>query len=335
MASPAPKPADRPPSRVLGLRLTALLEIAGFFAAALLADHYLFAADRFAAIEPHPFWAIILLVAAQYGTGEALLAAAIATALFLLNPPEQAFDEDVYAWILHITTVPVLWFMTALILGEIRAGHRRQRDELVEQLGVVRAEAEAITEAYERQARIKTELEARVAAQVQTVRAMYDASRAIDRKDTSEVIVGIASLVRSVLNPKKFSLFLLASSGLELVASDGWTSSDTYATEFDSASRLFQAVVVRQEVLVAVNPEHERLLGGQGILAGPLVSDSRVVIGMLKIDEIGFAQFNPSAMQNFRIVCQWIATAYHNAQEFERLYASQRQLSLVQTTDRY
>ena len=331
------KRADRRRSQIFGFRIAALGEIAGFFAVILLADYFLFGNDRFASVEPHPYWAIILLVATQYGTGEGLLAALLATVLFLTKAPEQGFDEDLYTWILRITTVPVLWFITALIVGEIRASHRRERYDLLEQLGMAREEAEAITEAYERQAQIKADLEARVAAQVRTVRAMYDASRAIDKKNTSEVIVGIASLVRAVLGPKKFSLFLLGASGLELVAADGWAASDVYASEFSSASELFQAVAVRQEVLVAVNPEHELLLGGEGVIAGPLVTDeSRVVMGMLKIEEIGFAQFNPATMQNFRIVCEWIATAYDNAQEFERLYAS-RALppSLVQTIARF
>lgn len=193
---------------------------------------------------------------------------------------------------------------------------------MAESLRAAQEEAAAIADAYERLSRIKAELEARVAAQVRTVRAMYDASRAIDGKNTSDVILGIASLVRSVLGPDKFSLYFLGHSGLELVASDGWTPSDPYPAEIGASSPLFQAVAVRRETLVAVNPEHEAILGHHGMLAGPLVSaENGVLIGMLKIEEIAFSQLNPSAMQNFRIVCEWIATAYDNAQEFERVYA--------------
>ena len=49
----------------------------------LLADHLLFGGDRFAAVSPHPFWIVVLLIAAQYGTSEALAAAALASAALL------------------------------------------------------------------------------------------------------------------------------------------------------------------------------------------------------------------------------------------------------------
>lgn len=315
--------ASRQPRRILGIRASAIAEIAAFFLMALAADYFLLGGSRFAGVEPHPFWAIILLTATQYGAGEGLLAAALASAVLLFDMPEQGFGEDLYDWVLRNTALPVLWCLAALILGEIRAAHLSERDRLRAELAEAREHARAISEAYERLSRIKGELEARVAAQVRTVRAMYDASRAIDSKNTSGVIVGVEGLVRSVLSPAKFSLFFMGGKGLELVAADGWDPEDAYAGEFASASPLFQAVIVRRETLVAVNPEHEALLGREGIIAGPLFSeDTGMVIGMLKIDEIAFAQLNPATMQNFRIVCDWIATAYDRAHDFERAYAT-------------
>ena len=53
---------------------------------------------------------------------------------------------------------------------------------------------------------------------------------------------GIGELVRSILNPAKFSLFLLKGERLEMSASDGWTGEDIYVSAFDSSSPLFQAV---------------------------------------------------------------------------------------------
>ena len=186
-----------------------MAEIAAFFVLAMAADYFLFGADRFASVQPHPFWAIVLLAAAQYGSAEALFAAAVATALVLTEMPEQGFDEDFNAWLLRVTITPALWFLAALVLGEIHDGDRRERDRIAEHLKTARKEAQAITDAYERLAQIKGELDARVAGQVRTVRAMYEASRAIDGKNTSEVIVGIANLVRAVPRAEEVLPFLL------------------------------------------------------------------------------------------------------------------------------
>src|SRR3546814_16887095 len=91
-------------------RITALLEIALFLAGALLLDRYVFAGDRFASVQPHPFWIIILLMAAQYGTGESLLAAVASTAALLIgNITDQPLDQGTYAYILDLARNPILW----------------------------------------------------------------------------------------------------------------------------------------------------------------------------------------------------------------------------------
>jgi polysaccharide biosynthesis protein PelD len=316
---------EQQPRRLLGVRVSALLEISALLALALATDALLLDASRFAEVRPHPFWAIVLLAAAQYGTNEGLLAAALATvALLAGRVPEQGFDEDPYAWLLRISVTPVLWLIAAVVLGGIRDGHKRRSDALREELARTRGEARAIAEAYERLFLTKSELEARVAGQVRTVPRIYNAARAIERKDTCEVLMGVAPLMRSVLGPTKFSLFLLNGRTLEAAASAGWTSEDRFVREFDSDTELFRAVVGGRQTLVGANPEHEAILRGEGMLAGPLVSEETgKVIGMLKVEEIPFVELNPSTVQNFRVACDWVGQAFDNAQSFARLQEEQ------------
>jgi hypothetical protein len=318
----APK---RPPRRILGIRLAALLETVVLLAAALVADKLLLGGDRFAGVTPHPFWIVVLLAAAQYGTREGLMAAALAIIALLAGQlPEQGFDEDLNAWLLRIGGVPVLWIIAGAVLGEIRDGHRRKADALQENLEELREQASAITQAYERLAATKGELEARVAGQVRTVHAMYAAARAIERQGTGEVLIGVAPLVRSVLNPAKFSLFLLNGERLEAAATEGWNSEDRFLRTFDPTSPLFLAVVGRRQILTGVNPEHAAILHAEGMLAGPLVSEETgKLVGMLKVEDIPFIELTPSSVQSFRILCDWIGTAYDKAVRYERLLAEQ------------
>ena len=329
MQQPQDHAPERAPRRLFGVRLSALLEVFAFLALALATDALLLDANRFAEVKPHPFWAIVLLAATQYGTNGGLVSAALATAALLAgNVPEQGFNEDLYAWLLRISGTPVLWLVAAVVLGGIRDGHKREGDALREELAGTREQTRAIAEAYERLSRTKGELEARVAGQVRTLPRIYTAARAIERKDTSEVLIGVAPLVRLVLGPTKFSLFLLNGRTLEAAANAGWTSEDRFARGFDAGSALFRAVVGRRQILVGVNPEHEAVLRGEGMLAGPLVSEETgKVIGMLKVEEIPFVELNPSTVQNFRVACDWVGRAYDNAQSFERLQEDQRPAS--------
>jgi hypothetical protein len=277
--------------------------------------------NRFADLSPHPFWAIVLLAAAQYGTREGLVAALLCTGALLAGRlPEQEFGEDLYTWLLRVSATPVPWFIAGVVLGEIRDSHRRKAEVLVESLAELRDQSFAISQAYEQLSATKDELEARVAGQVRTVRALYAAARAIERQGTDEVLIGVATLVRSVLNPAKFSLFLLDAGMLEAAATEGWSADERYVNAFDASSRLFQAVVGERHILTAVSPEHEAILDDQGVLAGPLVSKaSAKVVGMLKVEAIPFTELNPTTVQNFRILCDWIGTAYDNALRYEQL----------------
>mgnify|MGYP006278077681 CR=1 FL=1 len=162
-------------------------------------------------------------------------------------------------------------------------------------------------------------LEARVAGQLRTVFAIYNAAKGIERMATHEVRAGVAELVNTVMSPRRFSLFLLTGEALELASSEGWESAETvYARAFDGQSALFQAVVGSHRTLVAASAEDERVLAGEGLLAGPLLNvDSGEVVGMLKIEELGFLDLSVTSIENFRLLCEWIGTAYAHARRFE------------------
>jgi hypothetical protein len=147
---------------------------------------------------------------------------------------------------------------------------------------------------------------------------LYEAARAIEKLDPSEVLLGVSNLVRSVMNPEKFSLYLLRGGALELVLDEGWTGADTYVRHFSPNTTVFQEIVGRQRSLSVANPEEERALGGAGMLAAPLVvPDSGRILGMLKIEQLGFLDLNFSNVHTFRVLCQWIGAAYDNAQRYQ------------------
>ena len=308
------------------LRVSALVETLLFLSVALLVDVGVGAGDRFSSVSPHPFWIIVLLVSTYYGTNEGLATAALcAIAALAGHVPEQGFNEERTAWLLRVTADPVLWVMAALLLGEIRSGHRRRHEVLKEELENVERQVTAINGAYEMMSEAKRSLEVRIAAQTQTVRSVYQASRAIERQGTEEVLVGVPELVRSIMAPKKFSLFLLKGSSLTATMCEGWEAGDNLMHAFEFSSPLFQAIVARQEVLLASDSSHELNLAGQGLLAAPLIHpETGTVFGMLKIEQVGLLGMNPSTVQNFRTVCDWIGAAYTTAQRIEILKASHR-----------
>lgn len=310
---------NSPGKHVFGLRRSALTEIAVYLTALLALDWWGFSGDRFWTVSPHPFWPIVLLLAIQYGTSEALLAAGCATAALLAgNIPPQSIDQDVYTYLFAIVKNPFLWTLAALVLGEIRMRHVRERRELEDSAARLEARGKELAAAYERLKVIKENLESRIATQLRTAVTMYQATRTLERQDPSEVLLGVVDTVRSIMNPIKCSLYLLREDTLEISVGHGWEPGDSHIRVFRPTSTLFREVIGNQRVLCAVNRDDEMILSTEGVLAGPLVdTETGSVLGMLKIEKLGFLDLHFSNIQTFKILCEWIADSYLNAQRFE------------------
>lgn len=315
----APGAAARPV--VFGIRRSAIFEIVGFLALALVFDALFLDGKRLSAIDPHPFWAIVLLAAVQYGTSEGLLAAILSAAALLIgNVPEQRFGQDLYDWLLSFSIEPLLWILAAVAFGELREGHRRERDRLSEDLAATRKREETLASSYRGLETFKNVLEERVAGQLRTVFSVYNAAKSIEKLGTGEVLLGISDLVRAVIGPRKFSVFLLNGGVAEAATCEGWTPDDTYSRTFDDSSLLFQEVIGARRLLNATVEADQRKLAGQGVLAGPLTSiDTGEVVGMLKVEDIEFLDLNLSTVQNFRLLCEWIGTSFATARRFEEV----------------
>ncbi len=306
------------PVRILGVRRSALLEIGLFFLIAIILDQFVFDGDSFWSVSPHPLWLIVLLVTVQYGTAEGVLAALASSVVLLAGGmPEQALNQDLYDYLYSVVRHPLMWFVAAVLLGELRMRHMREREQLCQQLKEAREKERVIAEAYQRQQRIREDLEARVAGQMRTVISMHQAVKSLEQLDSGKVLFSIMDMVRAVMSPRKSSVFILSQDVLEAAVHTGWTGKDEYLRVIGAEHPLFQEVVTRQRILSISNEEDESVLDRQGVLAGPLINaDTGEVIGMLKIEELDFIELGWTTIKNFEVVCEWIGTVYGNAKRF-------------------
>jgi len=306
------------PVRILGVRRSALLEIGLFFLVAVLLDRLVFDGDSFWSVSPHPFWLIVLLVTVQYGTAEGVLAALVSTVVLLAGGmPGQTLDQDLYDYLYSIVRHPLMWFVAAVLLGELRMRHARERELLRQELKEAREKERIIAEAYQRQQRIREDLETRVAGQMRTVISMHQAVKSLEQLDSGKVLFSIMDMVRAVMSPRKSSVFILSQDVLEAAVHTGWTGKDEYLRVIGAEHPLFQEVVTRQRILSVANENDEPILDRQGVLAGPLINaDTGEVIGMLKIEELDFIELGWTTIKNFEVVCEWIGTVYGNAKRY-------------------
>jgi len=314
----ATTPVPDRPKRRFRARRSALLEIALFFAVAFGIDALDGGLDRFIAVDPHPYWLIVVAVATQYGTTEGILAAlAAGSALLAWALPAATVGQDQYAYILTVVRLPGLWFLTAAALGELRLRQIHERDRLTGELARARLEGETIARTYAGLKAVKENLETRVAGHMRTVATLYRAARTIDHLEEGEVLMGVAELLRAVLNPEKSSLYLLNDDVLSAVTDEGWTEDDRFVRSFESGSAIYLAVVGERRFLRVSDAEDERVLLGEGLLAGPLIAaDTGELVGMIKIESLGFMDFNVATVESFHILCEWVGTALARARRY-------------------
>ncbi len=320
----ADQPAAPPsPRRVLGVRTVAWLEIILFFAVVLSIDYFLLDGDRFWSVRPHPFWLIVILLAVQYGANASLLAALTASlALIVGNLPPSELGADIFDYWAGIGLRPALWIGVGQILGQMRDRELAQRSRLTARIAVLEHQNHLIAQGFEELKRTKSALEARIARQFRTVITTYRAAQSMDVTDEARLTRGLDQLIQSVLSPQKYSLWVLGPDGFRLERTVGWTESDTYQRQLELSHPIVQHLLAREPALCAARPTDERKLMGQGLLAGALTDlDSGEIVGMLKIEETAFLDFNLYTLENFNVICSWIAAARIRARRWEQLQA--------------
>ncbi|MCB1748304.1 MAG: GAF domain-containing protein [Gammaproteobacteria bacterium] len=301
-------------------RGNALAEIVGFLALLVGIDLLLLDGNGYWSWQPHPFWILVVFVATQYGSREGLMAAGFsAVALFAGHVPEQRLSQDLYAWLFELARLPLMWAVSAVLLGELRMRQIRERDNLRGDLEAARTRAGTIAAAYESLNETKSQLEVRVAGQLRTVVSMYTAARAVESMEPAQVLTGAIDNVKAVINPQKCSIYLLAGDELEAAIQSGWHRRDRYKRNFRADQPLFQEVIGRARVVCVSDPADQEILAGQGIVAGPLVNpDTGEVRGMIKIEDMGFLDLNLSTVEIFRVLCEWVGAFYANAQRYRQ-----------------
>jgi hypothetical protein len=294
------------------LQWSALLEITIFLVVFFLIDHFLLDGTRFRQVEPHPFWIMVLLVSAQYGTRMGVVSAVAASVMFVVgNMPEQTLEQNMHEWFFSAFKLPIFWFIASVVIGEISVRRISMRRRLNEQLAEHVQRQATLLQSFNQMSALKEKLEVRIVGQSRTVRETLRAARKLENLDPVQTLDKAKLLVESMLEPEKFSIYILKDSQFELVLEQGWNKSDDFLRRFNTGSTLYTAIADDWKMLNVANADDEIILAQQGVLAGPLIiPKTGEVFGMLKIERHDFSQLSHNTIKDFNSMCQWIGSIY-------------------------
>ncbi len=303
-------------SNILGVRLHAWIELMVFIAIALVVDMAFFEGTRYAGVQPHPFWIIVLLLSVQYGVIAGLVAAAFSTLVFVVGNPAFPVHTIISS---EALTLPVLWLAAALVLGEIRQRHIRENNRLNGQLMDALSRESVTAQAYQEVRSRKQRLEERVASDMRSALTVYQAAKAMETMSPAQLMRAIETVVRELTDAKSFSLFLLDSQGLNVSIASGWGDAQSgFLRRIPPSSALYEMIIGRRELLTVANETHAAALAGEGVLATPIIARTGEVLGMLKIEVLQFHDLGMQTVETVRAVADWAAQALINTRHFDQ-----------------
>ncbi len=318
---------------IFGLNKNVLLESLLFFLLVLVGDYFLGRGTRFEQISPHPFWIIVLLLSAQYGTAAGVWAAFLSTCfLYIGNVPHQQIEESVFDYQFRLAYQPFLWFGAAFVLGELRMRLQSRLDQAVLEREEAVKQAQAIVNNYEKLKINKEGLESRLAGQINTVAASYESLRSLESLNPVQILKSLDQVITKALSPEKFSVFAAGPNGLEVTTGYGWNDQDPFKRRISPDQPLYSEVIVKKRILVIINKEEEEILDGEGVLAAPLIDqDTGEAFGMLKIEAIDFFRLEIGNLVVFKTICELIGSAYSRSQRYKKalsnaIYTDEREL---------
>jgi hypothetical protein len=294
----------------LDLPLRPLLE--GFLLLALLAalDMAVTGGTGFASWPGSPFVLPVLYVAARYGLLPGI-AVALAAGVLRLG---LAVASDV--WTAGAWALPLSWPLIAALVGFFTDRARRHLGAARAAAAAAQADRDAIADSNERLAERALELDARLGARLQAATAVFEAARILGT-GTEGVVRGATGLLRAATGCTACSFWLAEDNTLHLVAAEGWPPGSRLAQTL-LPGPLTEALGQGRGALVATRLADRLALGEEGILAAPVHSPwDDALLGMVKIEDIGFADLALDTIAALESAASWIGAALAEARARE------------------
>ena len=311
--------------KVLGVRVSAILEIIFFLLIISLASYAWGNNDRFINISPHPYWVILILIVVQYDMPETICCIILMILfMYIGNVPKQEFTETTFDYYFSLCLQPILWFAMGTLTTGIVRKRFKQTSILENKIDDLAFKLKKISEAYTVIERKNMNLESSVAEEQKSTIHIYNALVKMDNMNKSNYGRIMEEIILAILPVKKFSIYLAAGdSSLDLKYSYNWSNEDKFTEHFSHNDQLFDAIMHNQQILYVARKNDEQIFSEQGILAGPLLNtNSNKVVGMIKIEDIEFSGFVSRNIELFKLVCRWLGAAYYKSLYFTELNTS-------------
>ncbi len=272
---------------------------------------------------PHPFWLVVLPIAARYGAGPGYVVGGLAAALYALLivfQPRSIFAVDILST--QAILPPVLFLVVGAGLGELREAQKRAQKDLAGRYDAMEADLEDLAQRYLAAVEINREMQRRIVSQTSTVTTLYQAAKALDQLEIEQLCPAILELVEAFIEAEACALYL-REDGKFVLREARPEHADFQRPQVLDTTRGIPALVLSEQrtatirdVFASATPM--QIARAPLLIATPLFGHNHEVIGILTVERMPFLRLTPSAVKLFSLLGDWASSAFQTALRFQQ-----------------
>ena len=285
--------------------------------------NYLFfhTAPGYYGVEPHPYLALILLIATRYGSAAGFFIASFCSSVFFgiyyVNEGHQVFHDP------YVTKTAVIFMVIGWIIGEIRQGYIKKGQNTQNELKEEKYASSLLEEENKLIKKVNKEMEKRIMDEVSTFSSLYETSQRLQSFDEEEIYSAILQTLIQYLDAQICSLYLLKKDKLLLKEAIGERPNRPEKIDYKKDNGLI-ARSARESSIFSVRDflfsnDDDMLDVNQPIMVAPLIKSNGEVLGVLAIEKMPFFQVTASSLKIFSLLADWVSSDIENAIFFQEV----------------
>ena len=295
-------------SRV-GLRWSSTIETVIFLAAVLIVNHLLHADDRaYLGTEPHPFWAIIILISIRYPFRESILAAVIAActySYFVLFPAAGTFHFSAIS-LYGDFKEPLLFLIVAGVISGYTQHLTERTGVLRRLLGERQTEVTVLRDANKASSEALRQLEARIAGESTSVLNLFEELARTKQMDSAGIKSDLVNVLETYAQAEVVTYYEVDRGHLQELFTSR-TGSEVATTNLSADILLSEALRSTDVAHLGQFLTESDLEGytGLSLLAGALRDVDGIALGVVSIERMPFVEYNPYTFKMFETIVKW------------------------------
>ena len=260
-------------------------------------------------VQPHPFYAVVLLIALRYGSPTGAIVGAICAGIQVLGYGARGLNvgEALHFGAAEIAA-PLLYIVVGAVVGETVERQMRRADHMA---GLMNQTRERLNTSEGKRAEMELayrQVEGRIAGQTKTLISLHDSVKQLDSLEAREIYDGLVHVLRDQLGVDRCSIWLVAGDGSHrrIIPHD---APDAPLPTLGEAAVRGQRVVTVKDYFVDQDASPE-----DGLLAGLLYSGEGRVAAVVVVESLSFVGFTHRAAKQFEVLLDWASRSLDKAQ---------------------